>query len=98
MGLYETEEQSPGSKGFHRYQIIHVERDGKLAEFRTDMGLSNSKKWKGVKLLRIPSFWEHTVDYLVNLADELRNEGDEADVLELVGIHPSSENGKVIGG
>jgi len=72
MGLYEIHEQSPNSSGFHRYQIIHVIRDGYIAEFRKDMGSAN--KWKGVKYLRIPSYMEHTVDELMGIADGLRNE------------------------
>ena len=83
MGLYEMAEQSPVSKGFHRYQIIHVIRNGKLAEFRKDMGLA--KRWKGAKYLRIPSLMEHTVDELMDLADELRYEHkiDYKDLLNL---------------
>ncbi len=80
-GLYEIHEQSPNSSGFHRYQIIHVVRDGKLAEFRWDMGLAN--KYKGVKQLRIPSYMEHTVDQLKAMATELRNE-TEIDVADLI--------------
>ena len=72
MGLYEIHEQSPNSRGFHRYQIIHVIRDGYSAEFRRDMGLAS--KYKGVKQLRIPSYMEHTVDELLGLAEGLRNE------------------------
>lgn len=72
MGLYEIHEQSPNSSGFHRYQIIHVVRDGYIAEFRTDMGLA--KNFKGVKQLRIPSYMEHTVDELMGIAEDLRNE------------------------
>ena len=71
-GLYEIHDQSPGNRGFHRYQIIMVNRDDRLVEFRRDMGLA--KKWKGVKQLRIPSYFEHTVDELMDLADELRKE------------------------
>lgn len=83
FGLYEIHEQSPSSRGFHRYQIIHVIRDGAICEWRKDMGLA--KNWKGVKQLRIPSLMEHTVDELMGLADELRNETeiDIKDWLEL---------------
>jgi len=72
MGLYEMHLQSPLSKGFHRYQIIHVVRDGHLAEFRKDMG--SAKKYKGVKYIRIPSYMEYTVDTLMDWAEDLRNE------------------------
>ena len=71
-GLNELNEQSPGSRGMHRYQLIYVIRDGVICEFRKDMGLASL--YKGVKQLRIPSFLEHTVDELMSLADELRNE------------------------
>ncbi len=83
MGLYEIHEQSPNSQGFHRYQIIHVIRDGRIAEFRKDMGLASN--FKGVKQLRIPSYMEHTVDELMGLADELRyeHEIDYMDLLQL---------------
>ena len=85
MGLYEMHLQSPDSSGFHRYQIIFVERGGMLAEWRKDMGLASN--FKGVRQLRIPSFMEHTVDELMDLADELRYPNDEEDVRELLGIH-----------
>ena len=64
--------QSPGSRGRRRYKIIVVNRDGRLAEYREDMG--SARKFKGIKELNIPSFWEHSVAELCGLADELRNE------------------------
>lgn len=81
--LVEVDLQSPGYKGFHRYQVIRVLRDGRIAEFKHDMGLS--KKWKGVKQIRIPSLWEHSVDELKDLADELRyvHNFDYMDYLQL---------------
>lgn len=72
--LQEKHEQSPGSRGFHRYRVILVNRDGKLAEYREDMGLA--KNFKGSKQLNIPSLWEHSVAELIALADELRWETD----------------------
>lgn len=71
-GLVELHMQSPNSKGFHRYQIILVNRDGHRAEFRRDMGLA--RNFKGVNSIILPSYWEHTVDELMGLADELRDE------------------------
>lgn len=70
MGLYETSMQAPNSEGFHRYQVIIVNRDGNLAEFRRDMGMASD--WKGVRYINIPSYWEHTIDEVINLAEELR--------------------------
>ena len=81
MGLYEVHEQSPGSRGFHRYQIIHVVRDGHIAEFRKDMGLA--RRFKGVRQFRIPSYMEHSVEELLDMAESLRNE-TEIDVAELL--------------
>uniref|UniRef100_A0A6M3LM19 Uncharacterized protein n=1 Tax=viral metagenome TaxID=1070528 RepID=A0A6M3LM19_9ZZZZ len=68
----ELHQQSPNSRGIRRYRIIGVNRDGRIAEYREDMGLA--KKYKGVKELHIPALWEHTVDELRDLADDLRNE------------------------
>ena len=68
--LSETHLQSPGSRGFHRYQIIHVPRNGVVCEWRKDMGLADN--YKGVSELRIPSYMEHTVDELKAIANELR--------------------------
>lgn len=70
ISLYEMHEQSPGSRGFHRYQIIHVPRDGVICEWRKDMGLADN--FKGISQLRIPSLMEHTVDELKAMANELR--------------------------
>jgi len=70
IALYEMHLQSPGSKGFHRYQIIHVPRNGVICEWRKDMGLADD--YNGVSQLRIPSYMEHTVDELKAMANELR--------------------------
>lgn len=64
--------QSPGSRGFHRYRIIIVNRDGKLAEYREDMGLAS--KYKGIRQFNVPALWEHTVSELLSIADTLRTE------------------------
>lgn len=89
MGLYETHEQAPDHSGFHRYQILHVVRDGQIAEFRKDMGLAS--QWKGIRQLRIPSLMEHSCDELFALADELRNETalDLKDWLQLDNYKPA---------
>lgn len=79
----EIHEQSPDSRGFHRYRIILVNRDGKLAEYREDLG--SVDKWRGVRCFNIPSLWEHTCAELLHIADYLRSETeiDLADWLEL---------------
>ena len=80
--LTESSYQSPKFRGFHRYQIIYVQRDGKLCEFHTDMG--EEIKWKGIKYLSIPSLFEHTVDELKDLANEERSEKDRIDFMDLL--------------
>ena len=80
--LWEDLYQTSNHKGFRRYQIIFVVRDGKLAEFHTDMG--TSRKFKGVKRISIPSYFEHTVDELRFMADEGRNEKDRIDFMDLL--------------
>jgi len=78
LGLYEMNLQSPGSRGFRRYQIVHVMRGDKPVEVRKDMGSAKSFK---ADQFRIPGgamdgsgkFWiEHTVGELVDIADYLR--------------------------
>ncbi len=81
IGLVETNYQSPGNHGFHRYQIIYVIRDGRLAEFRRDMGVSEN--FKGINPMNIPSLLEHTVDELMFLADDFRGQ-PKLDVHELL--------------
>ena len=71
VGLVETNQRAPDGI-MHRYQLLYVPRDGKVSEFRFDMG--QASKYKGVKLIHIPSLMEHSVDELKNLADELRHE------------------------
>ena len=70
--LQEAHLQSPGSRGFHRYRLIMVNRGGMIAEYREDMGLA--KNFKGIRQLNIPSLWEHSVEELLDIANLLRTE------------------------
>lgn len=79
LGLYEINLQAPNYEGFHRYQILHLIRDDKIAEYRHDMGFA--KKFKGVDQIRIPGgvIYEsgrieicHTVGELQDIADHMR--------------------------
>jgi len=78
LGLYEMNLQSPGSRGFHRYQIIQVIRNDEVVEHRWDMGLA--KKFKGKDQLRILGgakvdgkiYIEETVGTLRDIANHLR--------------------------
>ncbi len=85
----EMQEQAPDSSGFRRYRIIYVNRDGKMAEYREDMGKAN--KFKGAKQLHIPSLWEHSVAELIDLADSLRwdTQIDIKDWLQLESYKPA---------
>lgn len=79
LGLYELNLQSPGSRGFHRYQIIRVIRDDKEAEYREDLGLASN--WVGTDQFRIPGgayengkfYIEETVGSLRDIANYLRS-------------------------
>lgn len=81
LGLYEMHLQSPGNRGWHRYQIIMVIREDKPAECRIDMG--EVKKFKGIAPLRIPGgfvedgkiYIEETVGRLRLIADQERGSG-----------------------
>ena len=75
----EMQGQSPDSKGFHRYRVLFVNRDGKLAEYREDMGKASD--FKGAKQIHIPSLWLHSAAELLALADELRWDTD-IDILD----------------
>lgn len=70
FGLVEVMLPAPNYKGRNRYQIIYVARNGRLAEFRKDLG--KAKKFKALQF-RIPSLWEHTVAELMDIAETLRN-------------------------
>jgi len=88
IALYERHLQSPGSKGFHRYQIIHVPRNDVVCEWRKDMGLA--KNFKGINQLYIPSLMEHTVDELKGIANQLRaTKFDVKDFLQLDNYNPA---------
>jgi hypothetical protein len=82
IALYELNFQSPNNRGFHRYQIIQVPRDGVVCEWRKDMGRASN--YKGINQLRIPSYMEHTVDELKGIADSLRS--SKFDVKDFLGL------------
>ncbi len=92
-GLYELNYQSPGSKGFHRYQIIQVLRGDRILEYRKDLG--KAKKFKGVDQFRIPGGVKtpegnvkivHKVGELIDIAQELRHGKTLFDKLDLVKV------------
>ena len=79
MELAEVNLQSPGSKGFHRYQIIKVIRNDRVREFRLDLGKAEDFKADqivipgGVKDDLTGRFYcEETVGRLREVADQMR--------------------------
>jgi hypothetical protein len=98
-GLFELNYQSPGNKGFHRYQIILVARGDDIYEYRKDMG--QAKKFKGIDQLRIPGGVMdkltgkmnivHTVGELMDIADKLRADKSIFDKRELAGANRIKE-------
>lgn len=82
--LSEVHLQSPGSRGWRRYQIIYVNRDDRLTEFRRDLG--PAQNFQHAEQFRIPGGvvdpqtgrYEllHTVGELVDIADFLRDGPD----------------------
>lgn len=87
-GLFEINEQAPRGRGSHRYQIIQVIRNDHIAEWRRDMGPAS--KFRGINQIRIPSLMEHTVDELIDIANEIRGRPriDIKDLLELERFKP----------
>ena len=75
--LAEIARQSPGSKGFHRYRVIKVIRDDKVAVFEQDLGLSS--KFKTDPFIIIGGVKEgkkgvilHNVGELSDIADQIQ--------------------------
>lgn len=82
--LSEVNKQSPGSKGFRRYQIITVIRDDAQAQYWDDLGPVNN--WKGIDQFTIPSLFEHTVAELQEIARQMRSDKSPFDKRELVKV------------
>ena len=72
VGLSEMHKQIPAKGGIRRYQIIKVIRDDREAVYTEDMG--DAKNFKGIDPIYIPSFMEHTVNELKEMADQMRSE------------------------
>lgn len=80
LGLSEVELQSPGSQGFHRYQVLAVVRGGRISNYMRDLG--PAQKFVGVHQFRVPGGIlnnltgrmeiVHTVGELYDIADYLR--------------------------
>jgi hypothetical protein len=80
FSLKEENLQSPGSRGWRRYQIVKVVRDDKITEFRRDLG--PARKYKASQIL-IPGGIRdiatgrglilHTVAEMLDIADGWRN-------------------------
>src|SRR3990167_10317835 len=53
----------------HRYQLLFVNRDGRIAEYREDLGLASAFSSRQFRVL---TFWEHSVAECRDIADEQR--------------------------
>lgn len=73
--------------GRRRYQIMWVNRNGVLAAYVVDLGEANAY---AAKQLRIPSFWEHTVAELQDMAEKYRLYGYLADENYLANLQGES--------
>lgn len=66
LALAEVNDKSPD--GLHRrYQVIWVVRDDKMTEYREDIGAVTEQP-----PFRIPSYMEHTVNELREMANQLK--------------------------
>jgi len=90
MGLKEENHISPITRQWHRYQIIQVVRDDKIAEYREDMGASKNFKGGQVNIVggvidpdtkRI--YIEETVGSLREYAQQLKRK-PTIDIMDLV--------------
>jgi len=79
-GLHEVHKQSPGSRGFHRYQCIQVIRNDQVVELIIDMG--DARDFKADNQFFLPGGYQQkngkyliaeTVGRLRDIADYLRN-------------------------
>ena len=69
--LAEVNLQSPDCKGFHRYQLIWIIRNGNLTEYVEDMGLAKDIK---VDQLIILGCEDETVERMKYMANQIRDE------------------------
>ncbi len=79
LGLYEMDEQSPGSQGFHRYEIIYVMRGDMPAQYRIDLGKSSDFKTDPIRVLggvwdevNQKYYIEHSVAQCREMRDQMR--------------------------
>lgn len=80
VGLIEINRYSPIHFEQRRIQIITVVRDGDEAEFTKDLGKADSNN-----LIAIPSYMEHTVGELMDMA--LKSNEPPHDLKELVEVN-----------
>lgn len=78
-GVFELNFPSPGTGKHHRFQIVQVVREGKVVEYREDLGPADA--FGSRPQFRVPGGWiddegkldiVHTVGELRDIADEMR--------------------------
>lgn len=70
--LFEEDRYTPNGKALHRYQLVRVIRDDRVAEFEIDLG--NSANFD-VEPFYIPSLLVHSVGEVLDIAATLRRDG-----------------------
>jgi len=90
LKVWEEDMQSPNYGGFHRYRTFRVYRDGKVVEYKEDMG--KSEDFRGIEPMLIwcgvidsGVFFGDNVGRAREMADQYRNHV-HFDNLELVGV------------
>jgi hypothetical protein len=73
-GLFETNTNTADSRGYRRFQVIEVNRNGRLARYIEDLG---SALLFVAQPFVIPSMFEHTVAELRDIAERQRNRPEE---------------------
>lgn len=71
--MAEMDLPSPGSKGKRRYNLLYVNRDDALAEYREDLGPSGDFAAPPFRQIVL---WEHTVAECLDIAEQLRWKDD----------------------
>lgn len=93
-GLAEIHLMPPDYRGMQRYQLIWVERDDRIAEFRRRLG--PAVEYAGTMQFQIPALWEHSVAELLDIAEELRGGESRAQQIAAEIAAESEDTGGVI--
>lgn len=98
FGLSEINQMAPDNSAWHRYQLIEVVRDDRIATYRKDMGLAkdftaDQFTIPGGAIDKGKIYIEHTVGELKDIAFQLR-ERPSFDKKELARMHIKEDYGR----